>query len=92
MMRIPGSIRRFREASQSVKHEIGDMIDILSRQEEETLHIAYNKDNINRMEKVADREVTDGHGFSTGPGIADYAENTIQTRGCCALKKTPPYG
>ena len=55
------------------------MIDILSRQEEEALHIAYDKDNINRIKKVADRDVTDEHGASKGPGIADAAENTIRT-------------
>ena len=55
------------------------MINILSRQEEEALHIAYDKDNINRIKKVADRDVTDEHGASIGRDIADDADNTIHT-------------
>ena len=71
MMRIPSSIRCFREASPSVKHEIGDMIDILSTQEEEASHIAYDKDNFNRLGKIAHRHATHGHRSSPGPDIAD---------------------
>ena len=76
MMQVPGSIRQFRVAARSVKHEVGDMIDILSRQEEEALHIAYDRGNINRIKMTVYRDMARAHDIDAGHIAADYTEDT----------------
>ena len=80
MMQVPGSIRQFRVATRSIKHEVGDMIDILSRQEEEALHIAYDRGNINRIKTIADRDIAEAHGIGVGHVTADHTEDTALPR------------
>ena len=80
MMQVPGSIRLFRVAARGVKHEVGDMIDILSRQEEEALHVAYDRGNINRIKTVVDRDITEAYNIGVGHVAADHTEDTALPR------------
>ena len=80
MMQVPGSIRQFRVAARSVKHEVGDMIDILSRQEEEALHIAYDRGNINRIKTIVDRDIAEAHDIGIGHSATDHTEDTAFPR------------
>ena len=80
MMQVPGSIRQFWVAARSIKHEVGDMIDILSRQEEEALHIAYDRGNINRIKTIVDRNLAEAHDSGADNIAADHTEDTALPR------------
>ena len=81
MMQVPGSIMQFLVSARSVKHEVGDMIDILSRQEEEALHVAYDRGNINRIKTVVDRDITEAYNIGISHVAAGRTESTvIQTK------------
>ena len=56
------------------------MIDILSRQEEEALHIAYDRGNINRIKTIVDRDIAEAHDIGIGHIATDHTEDTAFPR------------
>ena len=80
MMQVPSSIRQFRIAARSVKNEVGDMVDILSRQEEEALHIAYDKGYVNRIKTIVGYDIAETNDTDTVHDTAVHAEDLTLPR------------